>query len=99
MKHNRWFNGVVVVVMLALTAMTARQVAAAYQVASANPGLAAVSQAEKIQNPVECPFTPELGRSIHAEYLKEAGHTIPFTQDGPTGVEGGMLAMRYCAAP
>jgi hypothetical protein len=99
MKHNRWFNWVVTGVLVALAIITARQFAANAQVVSANASQPVVTQAEKMQNPFACPFTPEQIRSIHPGYIAEIGHSVPFTKDGPTGVEGGLYMLRYCKAP
>jgi hypothetical protein len=99
MKNNRWFNWIIAGVLIALAIITVRQFAANALIVSANPIQGSVTHAEKVQDPFECPFTPEQIRSIHAEYISEIGHSIPFTQDGPTGVEGGMYMLRYCKAP
>jgi hypothetical protein len=96
MKNNRWFNWVVVGVLFALVIITLRQYSVTAQVVSVNASQAAVSQTEYLQNPFECPFTPEQIRSIHPEYIKEIGHTMPFTNDGPMGVDGGTYMLRYC---
>jgi len=99
MVKSRWFNFVVAAVLLALAALTIHQLAASAQVISANTSQAAVSRTENLQNPFECPFTTEQIRSIYPDNASEVGNTIPFTKDGPTGVEGGMYMLRYCRTP
>jgi|WetSurMetagenome_2_1015567.scaffolds.fasta_scaffold51176_2 hypothetical protein len=96
MKHDRWFNFGIAAVLLALAVVTVWQLAAANQVVAANTSQTAVAQSEKLQDPLQCPFTPEQIRSIHPEVIDDMGHTIPFTKDGPTGVEGGIYMLRYC---
>jgi hypothetical protein len=94
-KNNRRINLGIAVVLLVL-ALTIWQLAAASHFVSAQAGNSIVSQSEKAQDPSQCPFTAQQIRSIHAEYIKEIGHSIPFTKDGPTGFEGGMSMLRYC---
>ena len=31
--------------------------------------------------------------SIHMEYVKETGALVPYTEDGPTGVDGGVIEL------
>ncbi len=101
MNKNRWFNWVIAGVLIALAALTAYQFAATAPVVSANARQEAITAgADQAQaNPLECPYTPEQIRSIHPVFIKENGQTIPFTKDGPTGVEGGLYMLRYCKTP
>jgi len=99
MKHNRWLNVGIAAILLALAVVTAWQFAAADRVVAANSSQSTVAQTEKLQDPFQCPFTPEQIRSIHSVFIPEIGHSIPFMKDGPTGVEGGLLMLRYCKMP
>jgi hypothetical protein len=102
MNKNRWFNWVIGAVLIGLAVLTVYQFVATVKVVSAN-----AKQAEIIAgtNPtqsypmMDCPFTQEQIRSIHPVYIPEIGHNIPFTEDGPTGVEGGLYMLRYCKTP
>lgn len=100
MNKNRWFNWTIAVVLIALAVFTVRQVAFSAQVVSANADQAAlVSSTAEPQNPSQCPFTPEQIRSIHPVFIKEIGHTLPYYSNGPTGLDGGLLMLRYCKIP
>ena len=96
MKHNLWLNYGIATILVALAVVTAWQLVATNRVVAANSSQSAAAQTEKVQDPFQCPLTPEQIRSIHPEYIPEIGHSIPFTKDGPTGVEGGMYMLRYC---
>ncbi len=99
MFSNRLFY-VFVVVLVVMAALTVRQAVATTAVVSAASGLAAGaperassgSSAEASQ----CPFTEEERRSLRAVYLEQAGIWAPRTDQGYTGYEGGLLALRFC---
>ena len=102
MNKNRWFNWVIGAVLISLAVLTVYQFVATAQVVSANAKqteITAETNPTQSNPMVECPFTPEQIRSIHSVYIAEIGHNIPFTKDGPTGVEGGLYMLRYCKTP
>jgi hypothetical protein len=102
MNKNHWFNWVIGAVLIGLAVLTTYQFVATVKVVSANAKQAEITAGTNPTqaNPmVECPFTPEQIRSIHLVYVPEIGHSIPFTEDGPTGVEGGLYMLRYCKTP
>jgi hypothetical protein len=99
MKKNGWFNWVIILVLIAMAALTVRQAVGTVQVVSANSNAAGLTNAKNATDANQCPFTDEQIRSIHAEFIDSIGHNLPFTKDGPTGVEGGMSMLSHCQTP
>ena len=101
MKKNRWFYWIIAAVLITLAGFSVQQFAATVQAVSPNASQAGVSPVTDpaLVNPLACPFTPEQIRSIHPVFIKGIGHTVPYTNEGPTGVDGGMSMLGYCETP
>jgi len=100
MFSNRLFYVFVVVALVVMAGLTARQALATAEVVSAASSHAA-SVSEHLSSgnsadAAQCPFTKEERRSLRAVYLKEVGVWLPRTDKGYTGFEGGLLALRFC---
>ena len=80
MKTNHLFNLCVGIALVILLALTVREAAATAGV---------ISQMDSANLP-ECDSLPS-HYSIHTEYVKEIGIGLPYTEDGPTGVDGGLI--------
>jgi hypothetical protein len=100
MSSNRLFYVFVVVALAVMAALTVRQAVVTTEVVSAASSQAASApeylSSESNADAPQCPFTEEERRSLRAIYLKEAGIWAPRTDKGYTGVEGGLLALRFC---
>jgi len=99
MKKNHWFNWAIALVLIVLAAFTVRQVFGTAAVVSASGSPAGLTHTGSAVDPNQCPFTAEQIRSIHAVFIDAIGHSLPYTQDGPTGIEGGLSMLQYCQAP
>jgi hypothetical protein len=86
MKKNRLFNFVVILALASMAALTISQVAATNRLVSAasNGGAAADEQ---------CSALGVDRSSIHMVYVERVGAWMPYTQNGPTGVDGGLLQL------
>jgi len=100
MSSNRLFNAFVVVALVVMAALTIRQAVATTEVVSAASSQAASAPkhlySESSADAPQCPFTEEERRSLRAVYLKDAGIWVARTDQGYTGFEGGLLALRFC---
>ncbi len=81
MKSNRLFNLFVVIALIAVIALTVREAAATNYISS-KPG--------STGSATECVSLPSRD-SIHSEYVPERNAWVTYTEDGPTGVDGGLL--------
>ena len=80
MLRNRLFNVLIAAALVLVVALTVREAFATTAVTS-QPSAAAA-----------CASLPSR-YSIHTAYVQEAGISVPYTEDGPTGVDGGLLAL------
>ncbi len=97
MFRKHLFVIVIVAALLVMAGLVAYQAVAVAKVAPATQNLSLDSSG---QNPeTMCPFTAEQIRSIHSVYINDSGIRLPFTSQGPTGVDGGLSALRYCSNP
>lgn len=80
MKTNRLFNLCVAFALVVLLALTVREVAATAGVISK------VSSAGSS----ECNSLPSR-YSIYTEAVSETGTRLTYTEDGPTGIDGGLI--------
>ena len=79
MLSNRLFNVLIVLALLGVILLTAGEVAATAAVVSQANSYATV-----------CASLPSRS-SIHTEYVKERGAWVAYTEDGPAGVDGGLI--------
>jgi len=83
MSTHRLFNMFVVIAVIVIVALTVREAAATSSV---------VSKANADQNLIECDSLPSR-YSIHSEYVKEMGVWMTYSEDGPTGVDDGLIQL------
>ena len=83
MSTHRLFNMFVVIAVIVIVALTVREAAATSSV---------VSKANGDQNLIECDSLPSR-YSIHSEYVKEMGVWMTYSEDGPTGVDDGLIQL------
>jgi hypothetical protein len=82
MVRNRLFNVSIAIALIIVIAFTVREAAAT---------AAVVSQASSaMRSSVECASLPSR-YSIHSEYVEAGGVWVTYTEDGPTGVDGGLV--------
>ena len=81
MFSHRLFNFVVVVALLAAIGFTVREVAATAIVAAPQGSTVTV-----------CASLPPHD-SIHTEYVTERGIWMTYTENGPTGIDGGLIQL------
>ena len=90
MFRNRAFNLFVAIALVAVLALTARE-------AFATAGV--ISQANTTTRS-SCASLPSR-YSVHTEYRKDTGMQLMYTEDGPAGVDGGLMylmsAYRACS--
>jgi len=81
MLTNRFVNLLIVIALVALVGLTVREV-------YATSAVIADDSASRLNS--ECASLPARA-SIHTEYVKEMGAWMTYTEDGPTGVDGGLI--------
>lgn len=82
MNTQRLFNLIIAIVLLVALLLTVQEVAAtADLVGPANPGNALDA---------ECTSLPSR-HSIRSEYVSEMGAWMTYTDEGPTGTDGGLV--------
>lgn len=81
MFSHRFFNTIVAVALLVTIALTVREVAATSILVSQTSPTASV-----------CDSLPSQS-SVHTEYMPERGVWVIYTEDGPTGVDGGLIQL------
>lgn len=79
MKTNRLFHSIVALVLLLIIGFTVREAAAT----------TAIVKRQDSAEPV-CASLPSR-YSIRTEYVERVGAWVTFTEDGPTGVDGGLI--------
>ena len=90
MSTNRLFNLLIALALVVVVALTVREAAAtSIMVSKANSA-----------NQSECSSLPSR-YSLHSEYVEEMGTSVMYSEDGPTGVDGGVIyllsAYRTCS--
>jgi hypothetical protein len=89
MFTRRLFNVFVVVALLAVIGLTVREVAATALLVSSSKSTESA-----------CASLPSR-HSIRTEYVQESGVWMTYSEDGPTGVDGGLIQLlsdhRDCA--
>jgi hypothetical protein len=80
MSRNRLFNLSVAAALLIVTVFTVREAAAISELTSPTEGV------------LRCHSLPSL-YSIHSEYDQSIGNFVVQTEDGPTGVDGGLQTL------
>jgi hypothetical protein len=92
MLRNRMFNLLIAIALVIVVALTVRE-------ATAISSIVAKTDSAN-QSDTECSSLPS-HYSIHSEYVEEIGTAMTFTEDGPTGVDGGLIhllsAYRTCS--
>jgi hypothetical protein len=88
MLRNRLFNIFVVIALVTVVALTVREAFATSVITSQTDAA------------IKCDSLPSR-YSIHTENVKETGTRLTYTEDGPTGVDGGLMyllsAYRTCS--
>jgi hypothetical protein len=84
MFTNRFINLLIVIALVALAGLTVREVSATSAVITVDQSHTGSVKEE------ECASLPPHA-SIHSVYLKESGTWLPYTEDGPTGFDGGLI--------
>ena len=77
MLRNRFFNVLIAIALVIVVALTFRE---AFATGKIMPQM----------NATECASLPSC-YSIHTEYVKGTGTRLTYTEDGPTGVDGGLI--------
>jgi len=92
MKAQHLFNLFILVAVVVIVALTVREVAATSSI------LAKTEPSNPTQT--ECSSLPAR-YSIHGEYVEETGTWMTYSEDAPTGVDGGLIhllsAYRSCS--
>jgi hypothetical protein len=83
MFTNRVFNLLIVIALVVLVGLTFREASATSAVITANQSHGNLAKAE------EC-FSLPARSSIHSVNM-ENGLRLPYTKDGPTGLDGGLI--------
>jgi hypothetical protein len=88
MLRNRLFNVLIAIALVILVALTVRE------------AFATSITTSQTSSTVKCDSLPSR-HSIHTEYVEEMGMMVTSTEDGPTGVDGGLMyllsAYRTCS--
>ena len=88
MLKNRLFNVLIAIALLIVVALTVREAFATSLITS------------KMDAAIKCDSLPS-HYSIHTETVKETGTRLTYTEDGPTGIDGGLMyllsAYRTCS--
>jgi len=86
MFRNRLLNVLIVVALIAVVALTVREVSATSLV---------VSRQASACTSMPSPY------AIHMEVVGNTGTRLPYTEDGPAGVDGGLIyllsAYQHCS--
>jgi hypothetical protein len=86
MANNRFINLLIAIALVVLVGLTAREASATSAVIAADPSHS------NSRNAVACASLPARS-SIHTVYEKETGTWLPYTEDGPTGIDGGLIQL------
>ena len=91
MTKNRMFYLLAVTALCAVAVLTAFQAVSAAELAAE----ASTAQTQAAGSP-NCAFTAADGLSIEASYVAGGGGWLPQTDNGPTGVDGGLISLKDC---
>lgn len=80
MLKNRLFHVLIAITLVTTVALTVREATAT---------TVRTSQTDAV---VACDSSPSR-YSVHTVYVKETGMWVPYTEDGPTGVDGGLMEL------
>jgi len=83
MSRNRLFNTMIVIALVMVIAFTVQE-------AAATASMMPEADSSNGVRTSECASLPSR-YSIHTEYVQERGVWVPYTEDGPTGVDGGLI--------
>ena len=83
MFRNRLFNLLIAIALVLVVALTVRE-------AFATSILTSQEGAARQTNSLECSTLPSR-YSIHTEPLEATGTRLTYTEDGPTGIDGGLI--------
>ena len=85
MSKKRLFNVLIAVALVIVVALTIRD-------AFATANLTSQRNAAEGAKISECASLPSR-YSLHTEYVKERGMWVTYTEDGPAGVDGGLIEL------
>ena len=85
MSKKRLFKVLIAVALVTAVALTVRD-------ASATANIQSREDVTKGANIVACASLPSR-YSLHTEYVKERGIWVAYTEDGPAGVDGGLIEL------
>jgi hypothetical protein len=83
MSKKRFFNVFITIALMIVTALTIRE-------AAATAGILTETNSASKTEILKCTSLPSR-YSLRAEYVKEANMWMFLTEDGPTGVDGGLI--------
>ena len=83
MLRNRLFNVLIIIALVVVIAITAQE-------AAATASLMFETDPYKGTRSLACASLPS-PYSLHTVYVKQLGMWLPHTEDGPTGVDGGVI--------
>ena len=83
MSRNRLFNVLVGIALAIVIALTGQEVAS-------TASTVFNTDASEETMTLECASLPSR-YSIHTEYVNELGRSVSYTEDAPTGVDGGLI--------
>lgn len=85
MLRNRLFNVLIAILLVTVVAFTVREAFATTNIVSrANAKTGAAAS--------ECASLPSR-YSLRTEYVQSSRMSVPYTEDGPTGVDGGLIEL------
>lgn len=85
MRKNHLFNLMIAIALVIVVALTVRE-------AAATAGMISQTDSAKGANALECVSLPSR-ESIRTEYNSQRGAWITVSEDGPTGVDGGLIQL------
>jgi hypothetical protein len=85
MQNSRLFNVLIAIALVIVVALTVRE-------AFATGNIVSQTNATNGAKTLECASLPS-HYSIHTEYVKETGTRLTYTEDGPTGIDGGLMSL------
>lgn len=83
MLKNRLFNMLILIPLVIVIALTVQETAA-------TAGMMSEAGSSKGIRSLACASLSSR-YSIHTVYNEESGMSLPYTEDGPTGVDGGLI--------
>jgi hypothetical protein len=83
MLRNRLFNALILAALVIVIAITVQE-------AAATATMMSEADSHKGGRTSECASLPSR-YSLHTVYVEELGKWLPHTEEGPTGVDGGLI--------